>query len=185
RFDWGGSLFQYHLTLFWITFIISNTDLPKYLYYPAFASLMLFLVLAFIPRQKIKRYFWFSLLWGAGMDIFLIFTICGILKLYRYEHLKPFGFYCVPIWIPLAWSASVMLFLHFLPKTKLKYPFYILLAGFSLISVFIGEVFAQLGLLREIHWHELLRFPVTFAWFYGATWHYQKLKLKDSQIFEE
>ena len=150
------------------------------MYYPAFALTMLFFILVFIPRQKIQKVFWFSLLWGSGVDIILIWFF-KLLNLYHYVKSDPFSFYGSPIFINLAWTAAVMLFIHFLPARKEKYVFPIYLAGFAMTGVFIGVFLKNAGLIVETHWNELLRFPVIFFWFYGCYLHYQYLKKEDSQ----
>lgn len=158
--------------------------MPIHFYYPIFALLMLSLMLLLVPRHVVKKLLWISMVWGTGVDLLLILVFATWLKLYRYVHTVPFDFYGVPIWISLAWSVAVVLFLHFLPESKSKIPFYLYLCSFSLLSVFIGESFVQLGMIKEFFWDELLRFPVTFGWFYAIAWNYQYLKAKDEYLFK-
>jgi hypothetical protein len=149
--------------------------LSSSLYYPAFALTMLFFVLVFIPRKEIKKIFWFSSLWGSGVDLILI-LLFKTLNLYRYVKASPFDFYGSPIFINLSWSAAVMLFIHFLPIRKEKYVLPLYLSIYGIFGVFIGVFLTNAGLIVEIHWNELLRFPVIYLWFYGCYKHYQYLK---------
>lgn len=158
--------------------------MPVRYYYPVFALLMFTLMLLLVPRKVIRRLLWFGMIWGAAVDLTLILIFSVWLKLYRYEQTFPFDFYGVPIWINLAWAAAVIMFLYFLPEGKLKVPFYLYLTAFSMCSVFIGEVFVKLGMIKEIFWDELLRFPVTFMWFYGVAWNYKYLTAKDKTLFK-
>ncbi len=143
--------------------------------YPIFALLMLFLVLAFVPRKEIKKLFWFSLLWGSTVDAVLI-LLFRMLNLYHYVKLEPFNFLGAPLWIPLAWSPAFILFIYFYPNRKEWYYTTFYIAAFSMMGVAIGLFFTQVGLIKEVHWNEFLRFPVHFIWFYGALKHYQRLE---------
>ena len=145
------------------------------IYYPAFALCMLFLLLAFVPRQVIRKLFWFSLLWGSTIDAFLI-MLFKYLNLYRYVDVEPFNFFGAPMWLSLSWSPAVILFLYFLPPRKEWYYFVFYLAAFSTVGTAIAMFFTQAGLIKEFHWNELLRFPIQFLWFYGTAKHFQYLE---------
>jgi hypothetical protein len=148
-------------------------------YYVILAVLMFLLVLIYVPRPEIKKLFWFGLLWGSGVD-FLLAELFRLFNLYHYVHAFPFEFYSSPIMINLAWSQAIILFIYFLPQRKEGYVFPIYLAVFAIVGVFIGTILKNVGLIAEIHWHELLRFPVWVIWFYGAAWHYRRLKSRDT-----
>lgn len=140
---------------------------------------MLFLVLVFVPRREIKKVFWFSLLWGSTVDAILI-LLFRIFNIYYYDKLEPFNFFGVPIWISLAWSPAIILFIYFYPDRKEWYYQIFYITFFSMAGVGIGLFFTQVGLLKEVHWNELLRFPMHFIWFYGAARHYQYLESTES-----
>jgi hypothetical protein len=116
--------------------------LPNSLYYPAFALTMLFFVLVFVPRKEIKKIFWFSVLWGTGLDVLLV-LLFKALNLYHYINADPFDFYGSPIFINLAWAAAVMLFLHFLPARKEKYILPVYISLFAVLGLFIGVFFLR------------------------------------------
>jgi hypothetical protein len=143
--------------------------------YPIFALLILSLTLLFVPRQEIKKLFWFSLLWGSTADIVLI-LLFRCLHLYQYLKLSPYDFFGAPMWLPLAWSPAVILYIYFFPARKEWYYIIFYITAFAVIGTAIGMFFTQIGLLKEIHWHPLLRFPVQFIWFYGAMRHYRYLE---------
>lgn len=139
---------------------------------------MLLLVVIFVPRREIKKLFWFSLLWGSAVD-FLLVQFFRLMNFYRYENSFPLDFYGSPILLNLAWSQAIILFIHFLPQRKEWYVFPFYIAAFSIVGVAIGVFFKNVGLLTEIHWHELMRFPIWALWFYGAGWHYNRLRERD------
>ena len=136
---------------------------------------MLFLVFVFIPKWEIKKLFWFSLLWGPTVDASLI-LLFRILNLYYYDKLEPFNFLGIPMWLPLAWSPAIILYIYFYPERKEWYYTAFYIVAFSMIGVAIGLFFTQAGLIKEVHWNEFLRFPVHLLWFYGALRHYQYLQ---------
>ncbi|NLW55249.1 MAG: hypothetical protein GX050_01280 [Firmicutes bacterium] len=86
----------------------------------------------------------------------------------------------MPLWIPLAWSPAIILFLYFYPNRKEWYYNLFYIAFFAGAGVGIGLFFAQAGLIIEIHWNELYRFLIQFFWFYGALKHYQYLEVSTS-----
>ena len=154
--------------------------LPNSLYYLAFALTMLFFVLVFIPRKILQKIFWFSTLWGVGLDLILI-LLFKKLNLYHYVNDAPLDFCGSPILINLSWACAVMLFIYFLPARKERYIIPLYLGTFALIGTFIGFFLINAGLIVETHWNELLRFPVVYLAFCAVYWHYQYLKKNDSQ----
>ena len=140
---------------------------------------MLLFVLVFVPQKEIKKIFWFSVLWGTGLDLTVI-LLCKYLNLYHYVNSAPFDFYGSPILLNLAWATAVMLFLHFLPDRKEKYILPVYISLYAGLGVFIGTFFENAGLLVETHWHELLRFPLIYVCFLACHRHYQSLKRRDS-----
>ena len=152
--------------------------LSSSLYYPAFALIMLFFVLAFVPRRELQRTFWFSLLWGTGLDTLLI-LLAKLLNLYHYVHAEPFELFGSPFFINLSWAAAVMLFLHFLPNRKERYVMPLYLASYAWLGVYIGVFLMKAGLIIETHWSEVYRFPLVYGCFYICYKHYQHLKKKD------
>jgi hypothetical protein len=144
---------------------------------------MLLLLLAFVPRPTIKKWFWFGMLWGSGMDIFLI-LLFKLSHFYFYLNTKPFDFYGVPIWLTFAWIPAIIMFIHFLPQRKEPYIFYLYLSSFAMLGVLIGIFFTQISLIKEIHWHSLLRFPVQFLWLFGTHAHYQALKKSEPAVMD-
>lgn len=149
------------------------------IYYPLFAFLMLALVLVFVPRPEIKKLFWFSLLWGSTVETSLI-LLFRQLNFYYYVKLEPFNFLGAPLWIPMAWSPAIILFIYFYPNRKEWYYNLFYLVFFSGLGVGIGLFFTQAGLIKEVRWHEFLRFPFHLLWFYGALKHYQHLEKSSS-----
>jgi hypothetical protein len=151
--------------------------------YSIFALLILALTLLLVPRSTIKILFWFSLLWGSSVDVLLI-LLFRYLQLYHYLKLNPYDFFGAPMWLPLAWSPAIIIFIYFLPPNKEWYYSFFYIAAFSAIGMAIGMFFTQVGLLQEIHWNPLLRFPVQFLWVYGALRHHRYLESRGKESWQ-
>ncbi len=154
------------------------------LYYPAFALTMYLFLLTLVPRQKIKQLFWFGLIWGSGVDLALILLFRS-LKLYAYVNAAPLDFYGSPILLNLAWTAAIILYIYFMPQRPEWYVFPLYLITFGIIGTLIGVFLYNAGLIEEIHWNELWRFLFFIPWFYGAAWHYRRLKARSERMVED
>lgn len=148
--------------------------------YIIFAVLMFLMMVVLVPRKRIKQLFWFSLLWGPTVDVVLVLIFSAV-QLYQYQYLKPFEFLGAPIWNALAWTPAIILFIHFLPERKERYVIPVYIGTFSMIGVFVGAYYSEFGLVRDIHFHYLLRFPIWYLWLSAAYWHYRKLQSKDDR----
>jgi hypothetical protein len=155
--------------------------LSNNLYYPAFAITMFIFMLTLVPRKEIKSLFWFSLIWGPGVDLSLI-LLFRFLKFYNYVNAKPFDFYGAPLLLVLAWSPAIILFLYFMPKRVEWYVYPLYLGAFGTIGTFVGVFLHNAGLIEEIHWNELFRTPFIIAWLHFAAWHYSILKSRDDRM---
>jgi hypothetical protein len=150
------------------------------IYYPILALSVLIFAIILIPRAEFKKWFWFSLFWGSGVDAILILLI-KLLNLYHYIKAEPFSFYGSPMFINLSWVPVILMFIHFLPNRSEKYILYLYIAAFSFIGLYVGIILHSVGLIVETHWHELLRFPLWYGWFYGAYRHYKYLEKTHSK----
>jgi hypothetical protein len=161
-----------------------NSIQPIQVGYIVFALLMYITMVILVPREKIRKLFWFSLLWGPTVDISLVW-IFSALHLYKYQYLKPFDFLGAPIWNALAWIPAIVLFLYFLPDRKERYVIWLYIATFSMVGVFVGAYYTEFGLVQDIHFHYVLRFPVWYLWFLAVLWHYRKLYAGDEGSTEK
>jgi hypothetical protein len=147
-------------------------------YYPAFALTMLFFVLAFVPRKTIQKLFWFSLIWGVGLDTALI-LLFKALNFYYYVNAEPFEYLGSPFFINLSWAPAVILFFHFLPARTERFVLPVYIACYALLGTYIGVFLTNAGLIVDVNWNGLYRFPVVYLCFYACHKHYQYLKAND------
>jgi hypothetical protein len=148
--------------------------------YIIFALLMFLLQVILVPRERIRKLFWFSLICRLLVDLCLVWIIRA-LQLYQYNYLEPFGFLGASILNSLAWSPSIILFIHFLPERKEGYAVPLYIGAFSMVGVFIGAYYTEFGLIQNIHFHYGWRFPIWYLWFSATYWHYRKLKAADPE----
>lgn len=151
--------------------------LPFMAFYIIFAFVLLFVSLFLVPKKYFKLYFYDSLLWGFVISIIFTST-SSYLGLFKYQYLGPFSVLGSPLWLDLAWSPTVMIFLYFLPPKKMGKRFWVYLLSFSLLSMSLDVVFNGLGLLRYIFWSPMARFVVAFAWFYLVAKYHKPMPLE-------
>jgi len=145
---------------------------PKEFYYPLCAVLLFGLALALVPKDKFKPLFWYGLVWGFFAGYFFVWIFGTWLKLFEYQFAEPFKVFGVCLWLAFAWIPAIMVYLHFLPLSKLWYAFPLYLLIFALASASLDEVFHQAGLLKYDFWNPFVRFMVAVFWFWGAKIHY-------------
>ena len=151
---------------------------PLTLYYFAFPLGLLILMVIFLNRKEIKSLFWFGLIWGSVLSTIIIFIVADVFNLVKYQHVYPFTILNLPLLFDLAWTPAVVVFLHFLPKKKLGYPYYAYILFFCLLNAANDEVFHQIGLLKYIHWSPFYRFLISLPYFYWLAVHYTNLESK-------
>lgn len=154
-------------------------------YYPVFAAIMLILVVLFLTKKEIKELFWYGLIWGFLGSLIFIFLCSGVFHLFEFKRIYPFLYLGVsPVWNNLAWVPTIMIYIHFLPSKKERYFFPLYLFTFAILSTLIDDIYQHLGMMKYIHWNLFYRFIIALVWFYGVTWHYNKVKSKGTDINE-
>ncbi len=141
--------------------------IPLLAYYPALAFTLLGVAVLVVPRAAIKRLFPESLLFGVMLS-FVFAVLTRALGLMHYVHYGPFALLGSPVWLNLAWSPAIMMFLYFKPPIRTGFLFWAYLLTFSLLSAMLNEALHRLGLLVQPHWSSLGRFMVSAFWFYAA-----------------
>ncbi len=144
------------------------------LYYIIFSALMFFFMLVFIPRQMIRKLFWFGMLWGSTFDFLLESAFC-FFHILRYEHIQPFNVGYLSIWTVLAWTPTNMMLIYFLPESPKKYVFWVYILMYSGLTALIGIVLVNLGLLVFVHWNAVCWFVFGVVYYYLMVKHYRSL----------
>lgn len=139
--------------------------------YPFFALFLLILTLVYVPKQKFGSLFWVSFVWGFFFSIIFNWIFGEWFHLFHYEHAYPFVFLGSPIWLSLAWLASIMFYLRFVPTREVWYIFPVYLFVFVFASLALERIFYQIGLFHYTGWNAVYRFLASTLIFYGAAWH--------------
>ena len=153
--------------------------IPNEYYYPFVAFLLWALVVFFVPKEEVRRLFWLSFLWGYLESNIFVIIVTNLLNLYKYRYAMPFEFLGSPQWLVLGWTFTLILYFHFLPKTKEWYALPLYIFAFSLTSTSLDKMLNQIGLLVYIHWNPLCRFIISMLLFYAAARHYRYLVEKE------
>ena len=148
-------------------------------WYPIIALVLLAVALLTIAGRDIEDLFYESLMWGFVLSLAFGAALTA-LRIFRYEHQGPFTFLGAPVWLALAWSPTIMVFLHFKPLVAKPLRFWSYILAFSLLSAMLDAVMHGMGLLAYIHWSPLARFGVAVAWFWAAAYVHERRFVKGS-----
>lgn len=150
--------------------------IPVEVYYPLCAVFFFILLLVLVPKNQFKTLFWHGLVWGFFAGYVFAWIFGTGLNLLEYRFAEPFKTFGVCIWLSLAWTPAIMIYLYYLPSNRSKYAFPLYLSIFALASASLDDVFHGAGLLKYNFWNPFLRFTVAVFWFWGAAAHYLKTK---------
>ncbi|AFQ42525.1 hypothetical protein Desmer_0476 [Desulfosporosinus meridiei DSM 13257] len=150
-------------------------NLPYLYYYLTFAFGLLFLILVFIPKQELRKLFWFGILWGSGLD-FIVEHLYHFVNLTRYQHAEPFNVGILPLWTILAWAPAVMLFIYFLPQRRERYIYWVYVIIWSSFICSVAVILKQIGLLVFINGGPWIWFIGSFVFLSLMSKYYQFLE---------
>ena len=121
------------------------------LIYPLFATILVLLSLALIPREQYRVYLPVIFI-GSLIHALLIFFAVNIIEAWQYAYDEPFAAFGIPIFILVAWGAALTLFLWGLPEKLPTWTHYVYIASFALAGTFIDNTFHSLGLRPYSPW---------------------------------
>lgn len=144
---------------------------PLYLLYPLYTGAIVLVMIAVVPRERIRRLAVFGVIYG-GLGDALVLLILFILNIAGYRNYGPFAFLGLPFFPPLAWSAYFIIFLHLLPERyPWNYVFTLAAAGYSIV---FSKVLQNLGLFQWKSSSILPPLIVYFIWMMVAVFTYQR-----------
>lgn len=148
------------------------------IFWPGLAILFAIPTLIFIPRKEYKKFFIFGFILGGMIDIFSIIVIGNLLGEFSY-HTGRLTVMGIPIFIPLVFTFTWMLFFYFLPvRMEFLIPYII---GFSGFSVLIGFVEQNLGYFQYHHGFvrgASVTMSIFLLWFGFSAWVYRHYSSK-------
>ncbi|MDX9871012.1 MAG: hypothetical protein RBT41_01170 [Clostridia bacterium] len=147
-------------------------------FWPLYILVFFIPTLLFIPRREYKGYFLYGFILGGMVDILTIVLLGNILGMFMYSD-GPLVVQGIPIFIPIAFTFTWMLFLYFLPVQTTFLVVYI--TGFSGFAVLLGFVLQNLGYFTYSYGFTLsafINFISFLLWFSLSAWIYRRNELK-------
>ncbi len=131
--------------------------LPLYVIYPIYTMILGLIMLAIVPKEKIKALAFSAILFGAIGNIFVI-LISSTLNIAKHINYEPFGALGLSFFPPIAWTAFFILYLHFLPEKK---PWiYIFVLSSALYSTFFANILINLGVFASYYGRFIVPFII-------------------------
>ncbi len=116
----------------------------------AFAAGVWILTAILVPGERIGKLFHAGLV--GGFLLAFVENLLGVLVLGLWR----FGpdilpFMGIPLAVPIAWTAEVILYLHYLPEQKLSVVLYTV--AFGVITVILDYFFVKFGMRINLNWN--------------------------------
>lgn len=147
--------------------------LQAILWYPFLAIGLFVAMVLLVPREHIKRFFAHGIIFGIVVGT-LFTLVWQALDIYQYHRQGPFSWFGANAWLTMAWTATMIIFLNFLPTTTKPYLYWGYIVGMAMTSSFLSEIFHQMGLLEYVHWNAIWRLIIGFIWFWATAAAYHK-----------
>ncbi len=143
-------------------------------FYIIFVAITAIGAYAIIPKQDLKKYFLYGLVFGAVGDILVYSTIhsLGLAGYLGFEELKVLNDYS--IFTPITWLFAFMIFFYFLPVRPVFLIIYI--AAWTALNYSVGLVMENLGLFWHAHIYYYFEPLVFAAWYSIAAFGFRKLE---------
>lgn len=140
---------------------------------------MVVLSLVLIPRERYRVFMpviFIATLFHSG----LIYIAINIAEAWQYVAEEPFSVFGIPIFILIAWGASLALFLWGLPEKLPRWTHYVYIASFALAGTFIDAIFHSIGLRRYSEWFSgwMWFFPLFFIFWATYTLYLKRMELE-------
>lgn len=138
--------------------------------YPLYTGAIALVMLAVVPREKIRRLVIFGVLYGGVGDLIML-VVLFVFNIAGYKNFGPFGF-GFPFFPPLAWTFFFIIYLHFLPERyPWNYIFSVTAAGYSLL---FSNVLQNLGIFEWRMGRILPPAIIYLVWMITVTYTYQR-----------
>ena len=144
--------------------------MPLYYIYPIYTAILMFFVIAVVPREQIKKLSLMAIIFGAIANLAVILVVDVLLGIGGHINIGPFGFMGVAFFPPLAWVAFFILYFYFLPEKAPWNYFYVLAAaGYSTI---FSNVLQNMGVFHWNYGGLIVPYLIYLTWFSLAGWYF-------------
>lgn len=150
-------------------------EFPLFLLYPLYTGVIALVMLAVVPREKIRRLVVPGIIYGGAGDV-LWLLVLFLLNAAGYVNYGPFHFSGLPFFPPLAWTFFFIIYLHFLPdRYPWNYFFTFAAAGYAVI---FSNVLQNLGIFEWRIGRLIPPMIVYLTWMTTVTYTYQRFLSK-------
>lgn len=147
--------------------------MPLYLVYPLYTGILGLVMLAVVPRERIRELVPYALVFGAVLDFLIILVLGNYFNAFSYINYGPFGFLGIPFFPLLAWTFFFIIYLHLLPR---RFPWnYIFTIAAAAYSVIFSNVLQNLGIFLWQTSRLLTPVVLYLAWMFFVTYTYQHI----------
>ncbi|MHB1127542.1 MAG: hypothetical protein ACYC2T_11425 [Bacillota bacterium] len=130
--------------------------------YPIWAIMMVTLSLILVPRKDYHVLLPHGILGALITSIFLLLG-SQVIKAWKYVDFLPFSVFGIPIFILIAWGATIILFLWAVPGDLPGQTHHLYIGLFSMLGVVLDTLFHNLGLRTFASWYSSwMWFPVVY-----------------------
>ena len=143
------------------------------LFYPTYILLAIITILLFLPKQDIKNYFIYGLLFGGLGDIVTVALFQNVFNLISFKNAGIFNVLGQNLLSPPSWVLTVMIYLHFLPNRQIFRYAYVLV--FAALSVAYGYLVHNVGLFDfRPGFYPVFAYLSFLTWWTIITWAFVK-----------
>ncbi|KKM10904.1 hypothetical protein SY88_11035 [Clostridiales bacterium PH28_bin88] len=127
----------------------------RWLFWPAFAAILWLAAYYMVPRENIRRFWTLGLIGGAGLTLLIQVIAVPLLGLWRF--INPFfSIAGIPLFLPVAYIAEVLIFAQYLPPGTGERALYVV--GFGGLNMAVEWFFLRYGLMAHPDWNLLYTF---------------------------
>jgi hypothetical protein len=147
--------------------------MPLYFLYIIYTGALWAALLAIVPRDKMRTYLVYGILFGGLADAVILAIVDLLLGIGGFINFGPLGFGKLPFFPPLAWSAFFAMYFYFLPsRWYLRYPY---MLTTIIGSVAFSNMLMNLGIFQWKTGRLLTPLLVYTFWTIAVTWGYRRI----------
>jgi hypothetical protein len=142
--------------------------MPRNFFWPGLLFVLTFLMLIFVPRERITRLLPLGLIAGFGGGIALLSLLVRFLGYWGFNYPGVFSVSGFSLWAALAWTPVVIIFVHFLYHPDTRQGLYGYVFAFALTTAFFVQWLGSIGHLTFRGWNIWMTFLAALI-LYGLT----------------
>lgn len=155
-------------------------QLIQALFYPVFVLVVSVAIIAFIPRDEVRRIIPAAAVLGGLGDVIVVWLFQDVLKIIWFKNHGIWECANQHFFSPIGWTLTMVLYFYFYPR-DLRILRYLYTAAWATLAVGYGLLVRNVELYDFRPWFFPLPMYLTFlTWFAFVTWAYHALGVADS-----